>query len=145
MTTDASTAEPVERFLHAYWAGDVYAALAACTPGFVWLNTALPKQRLEGHEQLRAMMVDLAGGFPEPIETGSGGHRTVTWATRGDEVLHERVDFWTLRGKRMELACCATWVVEDGLVAEWRDYYDIGAFLRQLAEVGIEMDTSAWW
>ena len=135
----------VERFLHAYWSGDVEGALAASTSDFVWLNLALPKQRLEGHDGLRALMVDAAGGFPEPIEAGSGGHRTVSSAGSGELVLHERVDFWTLRGSRMELPCCAAWLVRDGLVAEWRDYYDIGAFLRQLESVGLTVDTTAWW
>ena len=137
--------DAVETFLHAYWNGDLPRTLAACTEDFVWLNTALPKQRLEGHAGLTTLMTEHAMGFPEPIATGSGGHRTVTWAERDDVVLHERVDFWELRGTPMELACCATWEVRDGKVALWRDYYDIGAFLRQLAAVGIEMDTSAWW
>lgn len=137
--------DAVERFLDAYWQGDLQATLDACTPDFVWLNTALPKQRLEGHDQLTALMTEQAMGFPEPIAPGSGGHRTITWAERGDTVVQERVDFWTLRGTPMELACCAAWIVRDGKVAEWRDYYDIGSFLRQLSSVGIEMDTNAWW
>ncbi|MFN2539696.1 MAG: limonene-1,2-epoxide hydrolase family protein [Mycobacteriales bacterium] len=45
----------------------------------------------------------------------------------------------------MELECCAKWEVRDGRVSLWQDYYDIGAFLRQLSAVGIEMDTAAWW
>jgi limonene-1,2-epoxide hydrolase len=135
----------VETFLDAYWSSDVDATLAACTEDFVWVNTALPKQRLEGRAALRELMTEQASGFPEPIDPGTGGHRTITWATRGDTVLHERVDSWDLRGAHMELACCAIWVVRDGNVALWRDYYDIGAFLRQLAGVGIEIDTSAWW
>ncbi len=135
----------VEGFLDAYWSGDVDQALAACTEDFVWLNTALPKQRLEGHAALTELMTEQAMGFPEPIEPGSGGHRTVTSAVRGDTVLHERVDYWDLRGTHMELACCAVWTVREGRVSRWRDYYDIGAFLRQLAAVGIEIDTAAWW
>ena len=137
--------EAVEGFLDAYWSGDVDQTLAVCTEDFVWLNTALPKQRLEGHAALAALMTEQAMGFPEPIAPGSGGHRTVTWASRGDTVLHERVDYWDLRGTHMELACRAVWDVRGAKVARWRDYYDIGAFLRQLAAVGIEMDTTAWW
>ena len=90
-------------------------------------------------------MVDQAMGFPEPIEPNSGGHRTGAWAERGDTVLQERVDFWTLRGTPMELECCAVWTRPRRQGRLWRDYYDIGSFLRQLAAVGIEMDTSAWW
>jgi limonene-1,2-epoxide hydrolase len=135
----------VETFLDAYWSDNLDATLAACTEDFVWLNTALPKQRLEGHAGLATLMTDQAMGFPEPIDAGSGGHRTISWASRGDTVLHERVDYWDLRGTHMELGCCASWIVRGGKVAQWRDYYDIGAFLRQLAAVGIRMDTSAWW
>ncbi len=135
----------VETFLDAYWSSDVDTTLAACTEDFVWVNTALPKQHLEGRAALSALMTEQASGFPEPIDPGSGGHRTITWATHGDTILHERVDSWDLRGTHMELACCAIWVVRDGKVALWRDYYDVGAFLRQLAGVGIEIDTSAWW
>lgn len=137
--------DAVERFLDAYWSGDLDATLAACTEDFVWLNTALPKQRLVGHAALVKLMTEQAMGFPEPIDTGTGSHRTITSATCGDTVLHERVDSWSLRGTHMELACCAVWIVRDGRVARWRDYYDIGAFLRQLSNVGIEVDTSSWW
>ncbi|MFN2538047.1 MAG: nuclear transport factor 2 family protein, partial [Mycobacteriales bacterium] len=92
----------VERFLDAYWSGDVEATLAACTEDFLWLNTALPKSRIEGHEGMQALMTSGAMGFPEPIEPGSGGHRTVCSASNGALVLHERVDFWDLRGAHME-------------------------------------------
>ncbi len=48
--------EAIENFVDAYWSGEVDAALAACPEDFVWLNTALPKQRLEGHDALATLM-----------------------------------------------------------------------------------------
>ena len=133
----------VETFLDAYWSQDHDTTLSLVTEDFSWPNMAIPLVSVDSRSALREVLVNQNMGFPEPID--SGHHETVTSAVNGNLVLHERVDHWVLRGTAMNCPCCAVFEVRDGLVALWRDYYDIGQVIRQFESVGISVDTSQWF
>ncbi|MET0986031.1 MAG: nuclear transport factor 2 family protein [Steroidobacteraceae bacterium] len=135
----------VEDLLHAYFHGDVGRVMALVTEDFEFHNAPMPKVVIKGPQGMRDLMRNSAGGFPEPIEPGSGGHERLSYALNGDTLLFERVDFWTIRGRAMRLPVCSVWRVRADKVSLWRDYYDLGDYVRQMQSVGITIDTSAWY
>ena len=50
----------------------------------------------------------------------------------GDVVMNERVDVFTINGKEAELPVMGVFVLRDGLIAEWRDYFDLQTIMGQL-------------
>lgn len=49
-------------------------------------------------------------------------------AASGDVVMNERIDRFEMGGRWVELPVAGLWVVRDGKVVLWRDYFDLGAF-----------------
>jgi limonene-1,2-epoxide hydrolase len=135
--------QTVEAFLSAYWSMDHQRTLGLVTDDFAWPNLALPKASIDSRERMREVLIDRNMGFPEPIEHGH--HETLNAVAENGLVLHERVDYWTLRGRDMSCPCCAVFRIRDGKVSLWRDYYDIGHVIRQFEAVGIRVDTSQWF
>jgi limonene-1,2-epoxide hydrolase len=54
----------------------------------------------------------------------------------GDMVMNERLDWFEINGKRLELPVMGVFVLRDGLIAEWRDYFDLPTITSQMAEAG---------
>ena len=52
-------------------------------------------------------------------------------ATAGDVVLTERVDRFVMGGKTVELPVMGAFVVRDGKIAAWRDYFDMATWTKQ--------------
>ena len=54
-------------------------------------------------------------------------------AVRGNTVLTERVDRFTVGDKRIELPVMGTFEVDDaGKISAWRDYFDMNQFTSQM-------------
>ena len=57
----------------------------------------------------------------------------VALAVSGNKVLTERVDRFTINGKRIELPVMGTFeVAADGKISAWRDYFDMQQFMKQM-------------
>ena len=55
-------------------------------------------------------------------------------AVVGNKVLNERIDRFTINGKRDELPVMGTFeVTADGKISAWRDYFDMQQFMKQIA------------
>ncbi|MCU1380483.1 MAG: hypothetical protein JWN29_3466 [Acidimicrobiales bacterium] len=52
----------------------------------------------------------------------------------GDTVMNERVDRFQINGQWADLPVMGVFVLRDGLIAEWRDYFDLQTIMGQLAE-----------
>jgi len=51
----------------------------------------------------------------------------------GNTVLTERIDRFTIGGKRVELPVMGAFeVASDGKICAWRDYFDMQQFMKQL-------------
>ncbi|WP_027173263.1 limonene-1,2-epoxide hydrolase family protein [Methylobacterium sp. 10] len=93
----------------------------------VYHNIPLPEIR--GRENARS--------FHETF--GVGSRIRVEWqllhiAQDGDTVLTERLDLFTDRnGGRIILPTMGSMRVNDGVITEWRDYFDLASFERQAA------------
>ncbi|MEN2738944.1 limonene-1,2-epoxide hydrolase family protein [Microbacterium sp. X-17] len=64
--------------------------------------------------------------------------KLVSLAQDGDIVLTERLDdFLSPDGKlQLSIPVMGSFRVSDGRIVEWRDYFDMGQFERQLASLG---------
>ena len=52
-------------------------------------------------------------------------------AVRGNVVLNERVDRFTMGGKEVALPVAGVFEIRDGRIAAWRDYFDFATWQRQ--------------
>lgn len=49
---------------------------------------------------------------------------------QGDTVIAERLDRIKLGDKSVELPCLGIFEMEDGKIKEWRDYFDLGTYMK---------------
>jgi limonene-1,2-epoxide hydrolase len=59
-------------------------------------------------------------------------------AADGDTVLTERTDTFTINGVKAPIAVMGTFELRDGLVAAWRDYFDMGLTTRMMSGEDVE-------
>lgn len=53
--------------------------------------------------------------------------------SEGDLVIVERVDRTKSGEKRVDLPCVGVFLMRDGKIAVWRDYFDLGTYQRAMA------------
>jgi limonene-1,2-epoxide hydrolase len=77
--------------------------------------------------------LDAVRGFFAAVGTISDcDWRILKMAACGDVVLTERLDEFTLDGRRISLPVMGIFRIRDGKIAEWRDYFDRASFEDQL-------------
>ena len=124
MTTPIET---VEKFIALINQGQTDSAMDLLAEDVFYHN--IPMQPMTGRETVRAFS----------HEFGMGTRLRANWETlsiaaSGNTVLTERVDeFRSADGGRISIPLMGSFRVRDGLIAEWRDYFDLGDFERQLA------------
>jgi len=120
--------EPIDivRDFCAVWAkGDYDAVMDFFTDDIVYHN--IPVDPMVGKDAVRGMMAMFTTGV-ERIE-----FRVDNIAATGNVVLTERVDFFFLPDKTIELPVMGTFEVRDGKIAKWRDYFDLQQYMTQVA------------
>ena len=120
--------EPIDivRDFCAVWAkGDYDAVMDFFTDDIVYHN--IPVDPMVGKDAVRGMMAMFTTGV-ERIE-----FRVDNIAATGNVVLTERVDFFFLSDKTIELPVMGTFEVRDGKIAKWRDYFDLQQYMTQVA------------
>jgi limonene-1,2-epoxide hydrolase len=86
----------------------------------------IPMERLEGKAAASAFIL---GMQPVAVQW-----ETLNIAADGNKVLTERVDAFDLPGgKRISLPVMGTFEIEAGRIKAWRDYFDLGTFMKQMA------------
>jgi limonene-1,2-epoxide hydrolase len=87
----------------------------------------IPMEPMRGREKVRSFTHEFGVGTRFKAEW-----RTVHIASKGEVVLTERVDAFSLAdGRRIAIPLMGAFRVEDGFITEWRDYFDMGDFTRQ--------------
>jgi limonene-1,2-epoxide hydrolase len=132
-----SPIDTVEAFLDAYFGADRERTMELVADDFEWISMSTPDRATKGREAMHTVVYERNFGFPE--EFADGHHDTVRALCEGDTVMHERVDHFTMRGTRIDVPCCATFIVRDGRVATWHDYFDMGSTMRQMLAAGVEL------
>ena len=129
--------ETVEAFLHAYFGGDAAGTMELVADDFEWMSNGASERATRGRDAMHTRVYEQNFGFPEDFSDGH--HDTVYAMEDGDTVMHERVDHFTMRGTQINVACAARFVVRDGRVAVWRDYFDMGDTVRQMVAAGVDL------
>ncbi|HSJ96116.1 MAG TPA: limonene-1,2-epoxide hydrolase family protein [Myxococcota bacterium] len=118
--------ERVRALIDAFCANDLERILACFAPDAVYHN--VPVQPVQGTAAIRAVLQGFLGMASE-----------VDWVvhhlaeTADGVVLTERTDRFRVGGRWIELPVMGAFVVRDGRIAEWRDYFDMKQFQDQLA------------
>lgn len=121
-----SNREKVLDFIAAWEARDIERILALMTPDAFYHN--IPMQPARGHVEIKALLA----GF-------LGNATAVRWEvhhiaeTEAGVVLTERTDNFEFGDRTLSLPVMGTFELRDGLIAAWRDYFDLGQFQRQMA------------
>jgi limonene-1,2-epoxide hydrolase len=118
-------AEVVTALVAACERRDLDAVCALVTDDIEYDN--VPMRKVHGPEQVRAGL--------EPFFAMMGG---IEWVVHhqvavGDVVMNERVDRFELAGRWIELPVAGLFVLRDGRIALWRDYFDLATFERAMA------------
>jgi limonene-1,2-epoxide hydrolase len=115
-TSTAGSVATVKAFLDALGRLDTDAALALLADDVVYQNVSLPKAN---GKAAVAKQLGLFGRYCKGFEAIN--HRIVG---DGDTVLTERTDIIEIGRVRSEFWVCGTFVVRDGKIVLWRDYFD---------------------
>jgi limonene-1,2-epoxide hydrolase len=114
----------VREFCAAWDRRDVEAILAWFAPDATYHN--MPLEPVSGYPAIREVL----NVFVPPAS--SIHFEVLAVASRGDLVFTERVDHFTVAGKKVALPVAGVFEVRDGKIAAWRDYFDMGSYQRQL-------------
>jgi limonene-1,2-epoxide hydrolase len=119
--------QTVEAFIGHWNDYDLDAILALCAEGMVWHN--IPMEPVIGKPAIRAA----TEGFMADIATCEWITHAI--AANGNRVLTERTDGFTFKdGRKAAIRVMGTFEVNaDGLITQWRDYFDMGEFQREFA------------
>ena len=112
---------------------DVAAILTMLAPDIVYEN--VPRHRMQGLAEAEA--------FIRPIVEETIGIElrmdAIAVADDGRTVLTERWDFLHYPAGTVELPIMGIFVVENGLITQWRDYTDGATAGEQFARVGVKL------
>jgi len=120
--------QTVTAFINAIEAKDLDAALALAAEDIVYDNQ--PMAAVTGVEATRQMLASFVGASDE-----------IQWVIHhqvatGDVVMNERTDRFRTGEKWLEIPVAGVWVVTDGRITLWRDYFDLQGFMAQMGDAG---------
>jgi limonene-1,2-epoxide hydrolase len=88
----------------------------------------IPVEPVKGHAAIEAVLQQFIGPATE------AEFEMLAIATAGNKVLTERIDRFTIMGKKIEIAVMGTFEVNgEGKITAWRDYFDMAQFTKQMA------------
>jgi limonene-1,2-epoxide hydrolase len=120
-----SNTQIVKDFIAAWNENDIDKACDMMAEDIFYHN--VPMAPITGREASRAML------------KGMGEMESVNWellaiAENGEVVMTERIDGFTFKGgKKIALPLMGIFRIRNGKIAEWKDYFDLGDFQRQMA------------
>lgn len=115
-------ADLVRRFIEAWSRLDADELVTFFTEDGVYHN--MPTDPVSGRNALRPFIA----GFIEPWTRTEW--EIVSLLADGDRVIAERVDHIEAGDVRLSLPCCGVFELRDGHIAAWRDYFDLGTYMR---------------
>lgn len=116
--------DTVRRFVACWNSGDKESMYAMCVAEIVWHN--IPMEPIVGLTAMR----EVVAGFMARVESCEWEIHAI--AANGNIVLTERTDAFVLTdGSKAALPVMGTFKIDDeGLIQQWRDYFDMGHFTR---------------
>lgn len=120
--------ETVTAFIEAIERKDIEAVVALASPDISYEN--MPMEPLVGHEALASTL----RAFLEPA--GDVEWQILSQFEVGTTVINERLDRFQIGDGWLELPIAGVFHIDSqGKIALWRDYFDMGSYQRQLAEL----------
>jgi limonene-1,2-epoxide hydrolase len=117
--------ETVHAFLEAAANRDYDTALPLLTEDIEYQN--MPIAPVKGREAVKEQLEML-------LAMGTGSEwKVLHEVADGNVVMNERVDRFEINGTWADLPVMGVFVLRDGLIAEWRDYFDLQTIMGQLA------------
>ncbi|MFT5442368.1 MAG: limonene-1,2-epoxide hydrolase [Myxococcota bacterium] len=86
----------------------------------------MPAGPIEGREAIETFILGFAGSWT------STHWDVLNLAENGDVVIAERLDRTKAGDKSVDLPCTGVFVLRDGKIAIWRDYFDLGTYMRAM-------------
>jgi len=117
--------ETIKKFLAHWNAKEIDAACDMLSENVDYHN--IPMEPIKGREASRGFLAAM------------GDCESIDWqlhaiAANGDTVLTERTDCFNYAdGRKLAIPLMGIFKVVDGEITEWRDYFDLGEFQRQMA------------
>ncbi len=123
--------ELVRAYYAAWLRDDLDAVMALCTEDVTAVN--VPIGPIHG----RAAVQEFFGKFARGMSQKR--YEVARILESGDCAVVEGVENYVKNGKPVSLPYMSTFMFRDGLICEWRDYFDVQTVLRQL---GLPLDGS---
>jgi uncharacterized protein (TIGR02246 family) len=114
-STDAANDAMVREFLHAWERRDTEHVVDSFTDDAVYHNISM--EPLFGKAAIRA--------FVSGYEGVPAGRLEIRHQLASDTVvINERIDHVVVDGRRVDVAICGVFEIDEGRIARWTDYYD---------------------
>lgn len=121
-------AQIVDRFIAAVEAKDVASAVALLHADVSYEN--MPITPIVGRDAVAAALENFLGPADRVEWVVTRQHAV------GNVVVNERIDRFGIGSGWLELPVAGIFEVDDdGLITLWRDYFDLGVYMRQLEEL----------
>lgn len=86
----------------------------------------MPTQPVRGRDKVQAFIKDFLASWTETQWD------ILNIAEQGDVVYCERLDRTKTSNGDVDLPCFGVFVMENGKIKEWRDYFDLGTFMQAM-------------
>ncbi len=118
-------AQIVRDFIAAWSRLDADELVDYFTPDGTYYN--MPTTPVTGHDNLRAFIKGFLRGWT------STQWDVLNLIAHGDVVIAERLDRTKVGTKGVDLPCCGVFEMKDGKIKVWRDYFDLGTFMKAVS------------
>lgn len=121
----------VRAFGRAWDRCDIEATLSMMSSDVVYQNVPLPA--MVGHDAVRAFITPNM----KAAERMNWEFLAIEADNEGKRVLTERIDSFIFKEGTVAVPVMGIFEIENGLIARWRDYADIGSFVRNMKALGL--------
>ena len=87
----------------------------------------MPAGPVQGRDNVETFIRGFAGGWTQT------DWEILNLAETGDVVIAERLDRTRAGDKSVDLPCTGVFTIRDGKIASWRDYFDIGTYMKAMS------------
>jgi limonene-1,2-epoxide hydrolase len=120
----SSNIELIEQFCEAWSRLDARELAAYFTEDGIYHN--MPAGPVQGRAEVEKFIEGFAGSWTQT------NWEILNIAETGDVVIAERIDRTKAGDKAVDLPCTGVFTIRDGKIASWRDYFDIGTYMRAM-------------
>jgi limonene-1,2-epoxide hydrolase len=127
----SSAADVVTSFIAACERFDFDGALNHLSDDVEYWN--VPMEKVFGHDGVRGVLEPFLGPFQElqwPVS-----HLVSEGTAESGKVFTERVDRFRAGDQWLELPVAGLFLVKDGKITVWRDYFDLNGFMGEMAKL----------